>query len=313
MKRLLCVALAAALVLCGCAADAWRAVEMREETVWAMDTVMDLKLWGKGAEEGIGQITAMLYALDEKWSVTRQESVLSRMNRGEDPALTPQDEDLLVRVEALSQRTGGAFNPWMHSVSAAWGFYGGNYRVPTQAQIDEALAQRQLDLGAALKGYAGQQAVELLEKLDMERGILTLGGNVQTYGEKPDGSPWNVGIQNPNGGVLGTLAVTGTASIVTSGSYQRYFEENGVRYHHILDPKTGYPADTGLTSVTVICRDGLTADALSTALFVMGLERGSDFWRESDDFEAVFLLTDGRIYATAGACLSGCEYEVISR
>lgn len=309
MKRAICFILIC-MILCLCAGCG----QVSQETVFAMDTVMELKIWGKDADEGVTQVKALLSDLEQTWSVTREASVLSRINSGEEPLLSAQQEQLLADVQALSVRTGGTFDPKLLAASLCWGFQSEVQRVPAEEELAQALIQSKWDLGAAIKGYAGQQAVTLLEQMDVDYAMLNLGGNIQTYGEKPDGSAWSIGIQNPDGGdPIGVVSVSGTASVVTSGDYQRYFEQDGVRYHHILDPQTGRPAQSGLRSVTVICRDGLTADALSTALFVMGLEEGSAFWRQSDDFEAVFILTSGEIYATEGAALSGCEYEVIFR
>lgn len=312
MKRFICLILLISLVLCGCESAHLNTEEFT--TIFAMDTVMSLQLWGKDAKAAAEKITETIGQLELTWSATRADSLLTRMNSGEDVELIPEQKELLERIRALSERTGGAFDPQLHAVSQVWGFYDENHRVPTQAEIDAAMPETQWDLGAAMKGYAGQVCADLLKDMKIDRAVLHLGGNIQTYGEKPDGSPWNIAVTNPDGGdAIGVVSVSGTASIVTSGDYQRYFEENGVKYHHILDPKTGYPADSGLRSVTVICRDGLTADALSTALFVMGLEEASRFWRESNDFEAVFITAEGTIYATDGAALSGCEYEVIRR
>lgn len=297
------------LLLTGCRSEP----QPQSGTVFRMDTVMDLTLWG-GSDDDLAQLEALLADLEQTWSVTDGSSLLSRLNRGEAPSLSSEQSALLERAEALSERTNGAFNPHLHTLSLAWGFYGGGGHVPTQAEIDRALSEPAWDLGGILKGYAGAACVRLLEKTDVRRAMLVLGGNVQTYGSKPDGSPWQIGIQNPDGGnPIALLEVTGTMAVVTSGDYQRYFEENGVRYHHILDPATGYPADSGLHSVTVVCTDGAAADALSTALFVMGLDRGSQLWRDSDDFEAVFLTADGRLFATDGLTLSGHSYEVITR
>ena len=304
MKKLIAL-LFVCLVLCGCSAEA---------TVYHMNTVMTLEAQGRDAEAAVKAVDGLLTDLEKTWSATREGSVLSALNDGEDVTLTREQADLLERVAALSERTGGAFDHTLLELSRAWGFGTAEQGVPTAEEIAAALAEEKIDLGGALKGYAGQEAVELLDTMRIDRALLNLGGNIQIYGDKADGSPWNVGIQNPDGGdYLGVISVSGTASIVTSGDYQRYFEQDGAYYHHILDPETGWPADSGLRSVTIICRDGLTADCLSTALFVMGLEEAADFWRGSDDFEAVFITDDGKIYATEGAALSGCEFEVIKK
>lgn len=310
MKRFLSVIFILCTVLWGLAG----CEKQERTTVFAMDTVMDLQVWGSDAEAVVSLLGEQLRALEDRWSATAGNSLLGQLNRGQTPELTGEEAELLERVMALSERTGGAFDPRLYDVSLLWGFYNDAHHIPDEQELTEAKAQSRWDLGAAMKGYAGDRCVHLLETMDIDRAILNLGGNIQTYGEKPDGSPWRIGIQNPDGGdYVGMVEVTGTASVVTSGDYQRFFEQDGVRYHHIIDPETGKPARSGLRSVTVICRDGLTADALSTALFVMGLEEATAFWQASDDFEAVFITDQGEIYATQGANLTGCEFEVISR
>ena len=301
MKRIFSLILILCLLLCGCAGG-----KPAEKTVYAMDTVMDIRLWGEAADAAAENIETLLHTLEKTYDATDPESALSR------GALTAKEKALLVQAQALCRRTNGAFDPQLKGVMELWGFYDKNYTVPTPDAL--ANAEKGWDLGGITKGYAGDLAVQRLKHMEISHGILSLGGNVQTYGEKPDGTPWQVGIQNPEGGdPVGILSVEGIVAVVTSGSYQRYFEEGGQVYHHIIDPATCQPARSGLTSVTVVSESGVTADALSTALFVMGLEKGAEFWRQSTDFEAVFVTTEGKIYATSGIALSGCEYEEIEK
>lgn len=301
MKRYGCLIVAICMVLCCCGCSS-----QGSRTVFAMDTVMSLQIWGGNVEDSLDTLAQTILLMEKTWDPDRKGSVPYTLNHGG----TAEGEEL-TRINELSERTGGAFDPTLGAVSDLWSF-GKENKIPTREQIEGALKTEQWDFGAAIKGYTGDVLVQVMEELGVQRGILDLGGNIQTYGEKPDGSPWQIGIRDPDGGdPVGILSVTGTMAVVTSGDYQRYFEQDGKRYHHILDPETGYPADSGLQSVTVICRDGLTADCLSTALFVLGLEKGSELWRSSSDFEAVFITQDGQIFATEGAALSGCAYEVI--
>lgn len=309
MKRMIAVILAC-LLLAGCSASA-----PVTKQYFVMDTLMTFTIYDEDALGLYSAVSDLMSLLEDEWSVMDKDSILSQLNRGQTPELDADHTEFLKRVEELSERTGGIFDPKLYSVSAAWGFIDGNGRVPTDEQIQTALADKKWDLGAAVKGYAGQEAVKLLQELGAERALMDLGGNIQTFGSKADGSPWRIGIKDPAGGTanLCVVSVEGTMSIVTSGDYERCFELDGKKYHHIMDPKTGKPAQSGLSSVTVICADGLTADVLSTALFVMGLEKGSEFWRNSNDFEALFVTQDGKLYATEGVALSDCEFEVIYR
>lgn len=307
MKRIFYLILVCVLLcLTGCQTQS-------QETVFAMDTVMDLQVWGADSEKALAALKELIAQTEADWSNTSEDSLVSALNRGES-VNNSRANKLLREVEALQARTEGAFDPKLHGAISLWGFDTKQYRVPDKAELHQGMSAQLWNLSAAVKGYTGRQAVACLKEMRVKCALLNLGGNVQTYGEKLDGTPWSIGIQNPAGGdPVGVVAVEGTAAVVTSGDYQRYFEEDGVRYHHILSPRNGKPAQTGLSSVTVICRDGLVADALSTALFVMGLKESVKFWQQSNDFEAVFITTEGQIYATEGAALSGCEFKVITR
>ena len=330
-KRLLALVLAF-LLLTGCAGRPnWQETEF-----FAMDTVMKLRLYG-GEEptEVFGTVIRSISALENVLSVTKEESAVARLNRGE--AVTPP-EDLRILLEKsldLSQRTEGCLDPTIYPLVKLWGFTTGEYRVPEDAEVQNTLKTvgsqhiafendtlrlengAQLDFGAVAKGYAAEVCADLLREAGCS-GILTLGGNIQTVGDKPDGSDWRVGITDPEQpeSSIAALSLQGSNAVVTSGGYQRYFEENGVRYSHIIDPATGHPAQSDLSSVTIVAESGLLADGLSTALYVMALEGAIEFWRGSDDFEMVLITQEGEIHVSEGlADRFSCEkeYQVIKR
>lgn len=322
MRRVLPIVLSF-LLLCGCGAPAEESSGTAASTsyVFAMDTVMTLTVYGD--EAFLDSAEAEILRLEALLSVTDADSDISRLNAQGTLTVDDTTLELLRRTLEASQRTGGAMDPTAYSLVRLWGFTTEEYRVPSQAEIDAALATvdagnvqidgnqvtllngAQIDLGAVTKGYTGAVLAQMAEEAGVEAALFQLGGNVQVYGQKPDGSPWRIEIQDPfdaagRSALLTLPADVKTMAVVTSGVYQRYFEEDGVRYHHIMDPETGAPADSGLVSVTIVCEDGFLADALSTALLVMGLEDAAAFWRESGDFEAVFIDEAGALYVTEG-------------
>ena len=160
----------------------------------------------------------------------------------------------------------------------------------------------QIDLGGIAKGYTSSGIMDIFDDYGVESGLVSLGGNVHLKGKKQDGSPWKVAIQNPDE-TQDYLAVleAGDVAVITSGGYERYFEEDGKTYHHILDPETGYPADSGILSATVVTADGTLADALTTSIYIMGTDEAIEYWKASeDDFDMILYTDDGKLYVTEG-------------
>ncbi|MBQ7567112.1 MAG: FAD:protein FMN transferase [Oscillospiraceae bacterium] len=299
-----------------------------------MDTYMTVQAYG--ADDALLREAAdCVNDLDARLSVTREDSEIARLNREGHVSLSPDTAALLSDALAVCERTHGALDVTVYPVVRAWGFTTGEYRVPSDAELDKLLPLvdyravsldggevtlpqgAMIDLGSVAKGYAGDRIAALLREGGVRSALLSLGGNIQTVGHKPDGSDWRIAVRAPQGdGYLGVAEVADKA-VVTSGGYERYFvDENGETRWHIMDPATGMPAKSGLVSVTVVGDEGLTCDALSTALFTMGLDKAADFWRQSRDFEMLLLTEDGALYATPGlaACFTperGCELQVI--
>lgn len=328
MKKLIGFLLIFIILLSGCSASA-----PQEADLFAMDTLMNLKIWG--SPEQLTLVTEEIHRLDRLLSASDSGSALSQLNLSGSAELSGDLLQLTKDSLSLSAETENAFDPTVYPLVKLWGFPDDYYHVPTAQELKDTLSLvgaehihlneasvsldegAMLDFGAIAKGYTAQTCIDLLRQNGVETAILSLGGNVQTLGSKPDGSAWSVGIANPNdpSRAAAVLTFRGSQALVTSGGYQRYFEFNGKKYHHILDPKTGMPAENEIASVTVLCDNGETADAYSTALFVMGLEKAAEFWKTHDGFEAVFILKDGTISATAGCAgmLGECEFTVIER
>ena len=321
-NRILPVLLALLLLLpSGCQ----KAPEPAELTTFAMDTMMRFTLYGEEAQTGavLAQIPTQLGALEAELSATREDSDIFRIDRaeGQPVEVRASVSELLSDALELCRITGGALDITAYPAVKAWGFTTGEHRVPDEeelaalaAKIDYAAvgsdgptvtlpAGMELDVGAVAKGYAGDLLAEAVRTNDISSALLDLGqSTIVAIGTKPGGKPWRIGIRDPAGESYLAVVELTDMSLGTSGGYQRYFEEAGEVYWHILDPDTAAPARSGLASVTVVAPSALLCDGLSTALFVMGLEEGAQFWRDHPEleFDALFITEEGQILCTAG-------------
>lgn len=341
MKKWFLIPLMAALLLCGCA---------REETsdtgasvqIFAMDTAMKITVCSENSNaeaQALQDATAEINRLDALLSRHDEDSAISAINQSSGSPAAADEEvlSLLKTAAAYSDQTGGALDITVAPIIDAWDFTGDNPRVPSREELD-ALLQfvgndrivfgdgtvtleegTAIDLGAIAKGYASDRLAAVFEADGIDSAMVTLGGNVYVRGTKPDGSLWRIAVEDPNdtSAYLGVLSLADKYAI-TSGGYQRYFEQDGVTYYHIIDPATGDVARNGLISATVVCDNGTMGDAFSTALFVMGLDQAVAFWKTYDvDFDMILADDAGHVYLTEGlkdsfdTSLAEHEYEYI--
>ncbi len=307
--------------------------------VFAMDTYMTVKAYGSNGDAAVDAAVDEINRLDVLLSTGKKDSEIGQINANNGGQLSEDGAVLMERSLELYKSTNGAFDVAIYPVMKAWGFTDGNYQVPdadtlkaTLELADPSLIDYdketstvsfkkdgvQIDLGGIAKGYTSSRIMDIYREKGVTSGLVNLGGNAQVFGTKPDGSLWRVAVQSPDSEdeYLGVLE-TKDKAIITSGGYERYFEKDGVTYHHIIDPATGYPAENGLVSVTIVSTDGTLADGLSTSLFVMGKDKAVDYWKaHSDEFDMILLTDDEKLYVSEGikdSFTSDREVEIIKK
>jgi thiamine biosynthesis lipoprotein len=297
---------------------------------FALGTVCHITLFEQGRDKVYNDVFARIREIENLMSINISSSDISRVNAAAGIEPVPVHEEtfaVIQRALYYAKLSDGVFDPSVGPLVSLWGIGGDKPRVPLQEEIDETMPlvnwrdieidpvtrsvflKRRgmaLDLGAVAKGYAADEAAAIIKNAGIERAIIDLGGNIVTLGQRSDKNPWRIGIQNPNDDrnkYIGVLQVTEN-SVVTSGVYERFFEEEGRRYHHIFLPESGYPVENGLLSVTIIAHNSIDADALSTAVFVLGYERGRELIDSLFETEAVFIFNDLSVRKTSGANFS---------
>ena len=302
-------------VLCGC-----RNLQKSSLSFQAMNTFVSVQTFGKNSKNVNQKIKARLSELESLFSTTDSSSEIYKLNHSSEKIqVSSETYTLLSYSVKMAEIFNGHFNPALFPVIREWGFTTGNYHVPSQEKInfllkktdfsqiqffDDNFVQLQdsmsVDFGSVAKGFASDEIVKILSENNILSALIDFGGNIIAFGEKPDSSFWRIGIKNPFGGEVSLAVKVKNQMVITSGGYERFFtDENQKKYIHIFDGKTGFPVENEIESVTIICENGLYADTLSTALFIIGSENAVSFWRERKDFQMIILQKDGSILYTS--------------
>ena len=312
MRRFLLTALLMMALLIGCSEETEESVVL-QSTLFAMDTVVDLTVVAPDdatARRAIGEATLTIESIQAWGSADDPASETARINATIEDYSGSVSNDFAATLRIaleVAEDSNGAFDPTIRPLVELWNFSDEDHTVPTIEELEELLSlvdyrrvelldnhltlppDYRLDLGAVAKGYIVDQALRAMKEQGATAGLVSAGGDVAGFGERPSGGAWVIGIQHPREAeqLFGTLPLE-NAAVATSGDYERYFELDGIRYHHLLDPATGYPA-RGLTSVTILAPTCAEADAWATAVFVLGLEAGLALLEEQSELEGLLL------------------------
>lgn len=293
---------------------------------YMMGTIIQLKVYGKNAKKAIDEAIVKINEIENKMSVNIAASDINKINENAGIKETKVSEEtfsVVKKAVEYSELTEGAFDPTIEPIVKLWGIGTERARVPANQEISKAVGlinykdinldnenlsikinkkNQAIDLGGIAKGYAADEINKIFTQNNIKHAFVSLGGNVFVKGNKTDGQKWNVGIQDPfkeRNEYIGIVSVA-NKSIVTSGNYERYFIKDGIRYHHIFDPSTGYPSENGVVSVTIISDKSIDGDALSTSMYILGVEKGKKIIEKLDGIDAIFVTEDKNIYVTSG-------------
>ena len=297
-----------------------------------MGTLVDVVVYAdkEAAPAAAGQAFARILQVEAAAHPSAEGSPLFQVRQGHGARMEGDLARILEAAMDVSRAASGAFDPTLGEVVNLWGFGYDDPHLPGPEEIQHALdnagyqrvpageccSETQkiwFDLGGVAKGFAVDEAVSIFQEVGVKAGIVNAGGDLRSFGARPGRGYWKIGVQDPDNPqeLAGVLEVK-EAAVATSGDYQRYFEEDGVRYHHILDPATGYPAHSGLRGTTVIASDCATADALATAAFVLGPEKGLALLEKWNGVEGLLITVDGTILTTSGIGEEGMRFTVSS-